>query len=839
MCPAKDIRRPHKRPQRRVNLGFTLPSRAIFNLTTSFMRILFLLALIILGFINLDAQLNATLRDQLDYPQPVNDIWGYVAPDGTEYAIVGLEDGVSFVSLSDPDNVVEVAFIPGQSSPWRDMKTFGEYAYSVADEFGTDEGITAFDLRDLPNSVSFNRTTYTIDGRSFQRAHNLYIDTLDGVLITAGGSRQIRDGGPVFFDLKTDPMSPRLIAPGPAIYAHDVYVLGDTLYSSELYRGDLALYDVTDYTNPIRLGSIGTPFDFTHNAWATADGRYVFTTDEVANASVAAYDVSDKNDLRLIDEYRPFESLNTGTVPHNAHVIDEYISISYYTDGLRVVDASKPDNLIEVANYDTWLGAPGDFNGNWGAFPYLPSGLTLVTDRSTGLYVVDVNYKRAARLEGTITDEEFGTPVNNVSVVITAGQGNGAFTDALGRYKTGLADGGTYTITISAPNYASVTVDRELINGECILLDTFLRPISARFDMDITVLEDVTNSPLPGAQIRFESVDNDDVFNTGPGGNLTRRRVFDTEVFNVYVTNWGHRTVLLENVNSRDLQNRTVFLPRGYMDDFVTDEGWMVTEETATTGLWERGVPNGTNLADGPVAPGSDDPNDIGDICWITGNQNANIVGADDVDDGVVTFVSPPFGPINFEDSLVVSYSWWFNNPNRTDGVIANDSMTVAITDGIDTVTVGVYEGRTASWKKDSFLVNDFLPISENLQLIVSTADDEPGHWVEAGFDAFNVRPINARPVSTDRDAAAVAKVSLFPNPSAEAFTLRYDAVDAGEMMLRLTDVSGRLVPTAGVGRLAAGAGTVRFGRDLIPGIYFVELYSVSGRVFTGKVVKR
>ena len=67
---------------------------------------------------------------------------------------------------------------------------------------------------------------------------------------------------------------------------------------------------------------------------------------------------------------------------------------------MRVADASKPDNIIEVANYDTWLGADGDFNGAWGAYPFLPSGLTLVSDRQSGLYVVDVNYKRAARLEG-------------------------------------------------------------------------------------------------------------------------------------------------------------------------------------------------------------------------------------------------------------------------------------------------------------------------------------------------------------------------------------------------------------------------------------------------------
>ena len=95
-------------------------------------------------------QLNMSLRSHLQYDTDLNDIWGYVAPDGSEYAIVGLRNGVSIVDVSNPDDAVEVARIPGQNSTWRDIKTWGEYAYVTTDQSGTTEGLTVIDLTNLP-----------------------------------------------------------------------------------------------------------------------------------------------------------------------------------------------------------------------------------------------------------------------------------------------------------------------------------------------------------------------------------------------------------------------------------------------------------------------------------------------------------------------------------------------------------------------------------------------------------------------------------------------------------------------------------------------------------------
>ncbi|MDP7529650.1 MAG: hypothetical protein QGH61_09990, partial [Candidatus Marinimicrobia bacterium] len=47
-----------------------------------------------------------------DYPSVgYNDCWGYTAPDGREYAFLGVRNGTSILDITDTDNVYEVTFI--------------------------------------------------------------------------------------------------------------------------------------------------------------------------------------------------------------------------------------------------------------------------------------------------------------------------------------------------------------------------------------------------------------------------------------------------------------------------------------------------------------------------------------------------------------------------------------------------------------------------------------------------------------------------------------------------------------------------------------------------------
>ena len=75
-----------------------------------------------------------------------SDIWGWADPNGNEYALVGLNDGFSVVDVTNPTNPVEMFYIADLNSTWRDIKTWGNYAYVTTE---ADAGLLIVDLSDI------------------------------------------------------------------------------------------------------------------------------------------------------------------------------------------------------------------------------------------------------------------------------------------------------------------------------------------------------------------------------------------------------------------------------------------------------------------------------------------------------------------------------------------------------------------------------------------------------------------------------------------------------------------------------------------------------------------
>lgn len=417
------------------------------------------------------AQLNMSLLSQIDYDQDVNDVWGYRSngPDSTEYALVGTRNGLSIVSLADPENPEEVVFIDGPSSLWRDIKSWEDHVYVTNETSG---GLLVVDMSQALDTITWYRWTPEVPVYgTLTDAHNLFVDEF-GYGYLAGTN--LPNSRTLIVDFFTDPANPAVVAVGPPVYAHDIYARDNKMYASEIYEGRMAIYDISDKQNISLLATQPTPSSFTHNIWLSDDGNVAFTTDERPNAPVAAYDISDLNNIVELDQYRPVATLGQGVVPHNVHVWNDWLILSYYDDGGIIVDASRPHNLIEVGNFDTFFGV--GFGGAWGAYPFLPSGLVLVTDIANGLFVLDANYVRACFLEGKVIDAITGLPINNVTVEIDSEQPNFATTFIDGKYETGQAIPGTFDVTFSAAGYATKVVSAELLNGEVTILNVELLP---------------------------------------------------------------------------------------------------------------------------------------------------------------------------------------------------------------------------------------------------------------------------------------------------------------------------------------------------------------------------
>ncbi|MFZ9527108.1 MAG: choice-of-anchor B family protein [Schleiferiaceae bacterium] len=329
-----------------------------------------------------------------------NDIWGY-RDTGTneEFALVGNRNGVLVANVTNPtSSVFNELWVPGANSIWRDIKTWSHYAYAVHDVpagNSASNGLLIINLDSMTHK--FVRLPVPMPGGvtdTLRRAHNLWIDE-EGKLYAFGSNVGV--GGAVIVDVATDPWNPSVMGVYDTYYLHDGYARHDTLYGAALWE-DIQVIGVALPSQPVTFGTFATPNSFAHNCWLSDDGNTLYTTDEVANGFVAAYDV---NDLTNVGErFRHRIQQGTGVIPHNAHVDGNHVVTSYYTFGCHVLDTEFPELPVLAAYFDTSPQYSGTgYNGAWGAYPYLTSGRVLVNDIETGLWVLEADYPSVSRAE--------------------------------------------------------------------------------------------------------------------------------------------------------------------------------------------------------------------------------------------------------------------------------------------------------------------------------------------------------------------------------------------------------------------------------------------------------
>jgi choice-of-anchor B domain-containing protein len=765
------------------------------------------------------SQQNMSLLANVTIDEDANDIWGWVAEDGTEYAILGARNSVRIYSLADPVAPVEVASIPGNASTWRDIKTHENFIYVIADR--GNQGVLIIDMTNAPNTIDFEYQTpiveqtitnrleenFTIDSMQMadtliidttfftvevmdtltielRTCHNLYID--DGHIFFAGCNGGSNYNGVLIFDIETDPKKPTLVGIESRDYAHDVYVNGNTMFASEINNGNLGIYDITDKSNPIFLSSTQTGFSFTHNAWTNDAGTTVYTTDERANAYVEAYDISNLPTITMTDRFRPLASEGLRVVPHNTHYLNEFLYTSYYTDGIVVTDVSKPDNMIQVGQFDTWDGPDGGFNGNWGAYPFLPSGIILASDISSGLYVLQADIPRASYLEGTVIDRITGLPINGVDVQINSTDINQAQSDAAGGYKTGQATAGTFEVLFSHPNYLTQAVQINLESGQCTNLNVELdqaRMLSLQFNTS----DAATNEPIANTQIRLVNNSNDFILQANANGEVND--VVVEGMYTVYAGKWGYQAIAIENFNLNENRQLDIQLEEGFVDEFIVDLGWR-SSGNATTGQWELAVPVGTSFGELLSNVNQDLEGDLGNSCYVTGN-GGGAAGDDDVDDGIARLTSPITDLTAMDNPMLTYSSWFFNEGGNTD---LDDTLKIYIQRGSDMIlleTVTGLENQGGSWNtSNEVTLTDLFTSMDSLQFVFETSDLDEGHIVEAGLDGFSITDASTTP--TD-DFSILNDFILFPNPAKEQVTLELPTgLDLTKWNVTINDLNGR-----------------------------------------------
>jgi len=331
-----------------------------------------------------------------------NDIWGWTDPDnGDEYALMGLNNGTSFIRITDPENPVIVGKLPTatNSATWRDIKVYNNHAYIVADRAGS-HGVQIFDLKRLRN-VSDNRT-FGVDARytGVNSAHNIAINEDTGFAYVVGASQC--SGGLHMLDL-SDALNPDFVGcHSDQGYTHDtqcvVYSGPDTEHTGKeiCFRSNedsVSVSDVTNKSTPITLSTTTYPnFGYTHQNWIDDSQSFVFVGElderdlRVATTTI----VMDVRDLDNID-FLYTHVAPTNAIDHNMYVVGNQLYQANYRAGLRVLEFGNlaTDTLNEVMFFDTFpANNEGGFDGAWSVYPYFASGNIVISDIDRGLFIV-------------------------------------------------------------------------------------------------------------------------------------------------------------------------------------------------------------------------------------------------------------------------------------------------------------------------------------------------------------------------------------------------------------------------------------------------------------------
>lgn len=330
--------------------------------------------------------------------------WGWVqSSKGKEYAIIGSSAKTYFIDITNPLVPVICDSVNNKRAgcTWRELKTYQNYCYITSDD-SSPNTFQIIDMKYLPDSVHVvhNDTTY------FERGHTCWVD---GNKLYVGGQTSASGvlSNMCVYSLATPsvPVLLRTLSQDyPSIsYVHDMFVRNDTVYASAGGQG-LQVLKFNTATNTFSLLGSFTGYPeagYNHASSLTSNGKTLVFCDEVpTGVSIKVADVTNPGSIVMSSTIEP--NSNNEFVAHNPYVLENrYAFVSCYQDGLYLFDITYPSTPLIAgffdshpqggANFSNNYGA-SSYRGNWGAYPFLPSGVIILTDMQNGIFLVKSNY---------------------------------------------------------------------------------------------------------------------------------------------------------------------------------------------------------------------------------------------------------------------------------------------------------------------------------------------------------------------------------------------------------------------------------------------------------------
>jgi choice-of-anchor B domain-containing protein len=785
---------------------------------------------------------NVVLLKNIDRGENYAGNWGYTSPSGVELAISGTRSGTTFINATNPATAAEVAFIPGPISTWREIATYGQYAYVVTEEPGA-----ALQVVSLANPLApVLVATLNPPAFPYATAHEIKADPTTGFLYVCGTSPGTGqpDRGMVILDAAANPTDPVLRGQWTTNYVHDISIQSGKAYAASIYDGIVYVLNVANpppappWSPPV-IVQWTYPSASTHNTWPSEDDDHLVTTDEVTGHTLRMWDIS--NLPAAPQQTAEFASPN-GAIVHNAYLRGNLCYVAWYRDGFRVFDVTDPSSLQSVGWYDTHPSDGADYQGAWGCYPFATDPtIVYISDIQTGTYILQFN-DQIGTLSGTVRNASTSVPIAGAQVVVE-GTNITLTTGANGTYSTSVASG-TYTVDCTAFGYTPGQAQVTITTGQTSTLNFNLAPLPAGGLSG--VVQSATQTLLAGATVTIEdtpfstttNVNGVYSFASVPAGNYD----VTAEKFG-YASQTSAVSVVAAQQNTRDFTLQPAF----YAADMETSPGTWAVSGNATAGQWVRVDPNGTSSGGVPMQPENDHTPAPGVMCWVTGQGAVGgQIGDADVDNGSTILTTHVIDLSTLNDPELNYYRWFVNDGNGS----VDDPWVVEVSSNSGTTWVAIENTFTAdhSWKSIGVRLGDYLtlPITQ-FRVRFTARDISPGSIVEAGVDDFQIFD---RGSTTGVDPGASPGVTTvlrgnFPNPFNPTTAIRYDLAAGGPVKLRIYDAGGRLVRVLYDGPQAAGPQAITWdGRNdgaapVASGVYFYRLeapgYEAESRMVLSK----
>ena len=172
-----------------------------------------------------------------------------------------------------------------------------------------------------------------------------------------------------------------------------------------------------------------------------------------------------------------------------------------------------------------------------------------------------------------------------------------------------------------------------------------------------------------------------------------------------------------------------------FLDDFETAKGWTVNPsatDTATTGQWERGVPQATNSGGvkqlGTTVSGTND--------LVTGRQAGTAVGDFDVDGGTTSIQSPAIS-LPATGTLTLSFSYYFAHATNSSTADFLRVKVVGTTTSLMLEELGSTANDDAAWATRTVDVSAFH--GQTVRILIEAADASTASLVEAAVDDVKI----------------------------------------------------------------------------------------------------